>query len=114
MGELIGEQTELYNEDPRKSRIENDYNRTFEREIKVLIPDNYEISNLDKLNFDNSVTDGTAVFKSSYTLDGNELNIKIDEYYSRIFFEIDEFEAYKKVINAAADFNKVVLYLTQK
>ncbi len=113
VGELIGEQTELYNEEPRKALIENDYNRTFDREIIVKLPEDYEVSNLDKLNFDNSMPDETAVFKSSYTLEDNVLTITIHEYYSRINFSVDEFEDYKKVINAAADFNKVILYLEE-
>lgn len=114
VGDLIGEQTELYNEEPRKLSIENDYNRTFDRKITVLVPEDYTISNLDKLNFDFRMPDNTAVFKSTYDFADNQLVIDINEYYSRINFSVEEFEAYKKVINAAADFNKVVLYLEKK
>ncbi|MEZ5023770.1 MAG: hypothetical protein R2728_11015 [Chitinophagales bacterium] len=66
MGELIGEQTELYNEKPRKYPIENDYNRAFDREIKIILPDNYVVSNLEKLIFDNEMEDGTAILSRVY------------------------------------------------
>ncbi|MCB0502276.1 MAG: DUF3857 domain-containing protein, partial [Bacteroidetes bacterium] len=81
VGELIGEQTELYNEKPRKMPIENDYNRAFDREIKIILPEDYKVSNLDKLVFDNEMSDGSAIFKSTYSLEDNLLTISIDEHY---------------------------------
>jgi hypothetical protein len=57
--------------------------------------------------------DGSAIFRSSYTLEGKTLKVVLDEYYKRLDYSLEEFEEYRKVINAAADFNKVVVYLEQ-
>lgn len=114
VGELIGPQAELYNEKPRVLAIENDFNRTYYREIEVTLPEGYDVSNLDKLNFDVSMSDNSAVFKSSYTIEGNLLKVMVDEYYTRIGYSLEEYPDYEKVINAAADFNKVVIYLEEK
>lgn len=56
----------------------------------------------------------TMGFISSYKLNGNELKVKIHEFYSVTDYPISMFEAFKKVINASADFNKVVLVLEKK
>ena len=50
-----------------------------------------------------------------YDLKGS-LILQKEIHHQRIFpFTIEEeFEDYKKVINAAADFNKAVIYLTEK
>lgn len=114
IGELIGPQTEMYNEKPRVHDVETDFNRKYVRVIEVDLPEDYEVSNLEKLNFDVALEDGTAIFKSNYKVEGNKLTVEVDEYYSRIDFKVEEFEDYKKVINAAADFNKVVIYLSKK
>jgi hypothetical protein len=114
IGELIGEQSEMYNEKPRTLPIESDYNRSFYRSIEVLLPDGYTVTNLEKLNSSIETEDKSSVFHSSYTLENNVLKVTISEYYNRIHYSLDEYEAYKSVINAAADFNKVVLYLDKK
>ena len=114
VGDLIGEQSEMYNEKPRVQPIENDFNRSFYRSIEIELPEDYKVTNLDKLNFDVALEDGTAQFVSTYKLEGTKLVISIDEYYNRIHYSVEEYEPYKEVINAAADFNKVVLYLAKK
>jgi hypothetical protein len=114
IGELIGEQSEMYNEKPRKLSIENDYNRSFYRNIEVLLPEGYDVANLEKLAVDIALKDNSAMFKSSYEVVDNVLTVRVEEYYNRIYYDLDEYDAYKDVINAAADFNKVVLYLSKK
>ena len=52
-----------------------------------------------------------AQFISDYTFENNVVKVIIDEYYNRVDWPVDLFEDYKRVINAAADFNKVVLYI---
>lgn len=114
IGELIGPQSEMYSEKKRTMAVESDYNREFIRKLEITLPDDYEVSNLESLNFDVAFPDGSASFKSTYSVEGNLLTVEIEEYYKRIAYTADEFEDYKKVINAAADFNKVVIYLTEK
>ena len=117
VGNVIGPQAELYQEDKRKTDAENEYNRGYYREITVEIPDGYKVTNLDALNLsvycgDKSNPD--AQFVSTYKVDGNKIRITIDENYRKIIFPVDQFESFRKVINAAADFNKVVLFIEKK
>ncbi|WP_165824017.1 DUF3857 domain-containing protein [Pseudochryseolinea flava] len=114
VGQLIGPQSEMYRDDERVTDIENDYNRGYARVIKVKIPDGYSFKNLNDLNFDVAYLDKNEkpfLFHSSYSLNGNALEIKIDEYYKQIYAPLARYEDYRKVINAAADFNKVTLVL---
>ncbi len=115
-GELIGPQTELYQENERKTRIQNEFNREYQRSINITIPAGYQIENLEDLNFDEKVVeDGETIFyfKSFYTLDGNTLKVQVNEGYEQIYYPKDKFEAFRKVINAAADWNKIVLVMSK-
>jgi hypothetical protein len=53
-------------------------------------------------------------FVCNYEKNGNVLKITIREDYVNYFYPIQQYTAFKKVINAAADFNKVVLVLDKK
>jgi len=53
-------------------------------------------------------------FNSSYQVEGNVVKITILEEYRRTYYPLSQFEDFKKVINAAADFNKVALVLEKK
>ncbi len=112
IGQSIGRQTELYQEFDRVYPVENSYNRKYIREIRMDIPKGYVIRNADALKFDvvhKRADQVLSVFKSDYTIENGKLKIIIDEYYTDIFMPVDEFEAFKAVINAAADFQKVKL-----
>jgi hypothetical protein len=117
IGNVIGPQAELYQEEKRKTDVENEFNRGYYREITFTIPDGYKITNLSALNFNVACGDASnpeAEFKSSYTINGNKVKIVIDENYRQLILPITKFEDFRKVINAAADFNKVVLFLEKK
>ena len=118
VGQVIGEQSQLYQEKERKQPVENDNNHMYIRKIVVTIPDGYTLSNLDKLKFFQQVKESngkaSSVFKSDYTLNGNKLTISIEEYYSKIQYPLSKFEEFRKVVNAAADFNKVTIVLQKK
>jgi len=75
------------------------------------------VKNLDdlKMNIEykaNGIT--TMGFVSSYTQNDNIVTVSINETYSQITYPLSAFEDFKKVINASADFNKVVLILDKK
>jgi hypothetical protein len=53
-------------------------------------------------------------FVSSYVIKGNVLDIKIDENYCKTQLPKSVYPAFQKVINAAADWNKVVLVIQKK
>lgn len=114
LGELIGPQVEMYREDDRMTDIENEYNRGYDRVIKVNIPAGYKIKNPQDLIFQVTYEDNEKkpfLFLSEYTLEKQLLTVKIKEYYMELFVPLNRYEDYRKVINAAADFNKVTLVL---
>lgn len=117
VGEVIGPQVEMYQDTERKFDVENDYNRTYYREIKFTIPAGYAVKNLDDLNMAvQHLMNGEKAyaFESSYTVSGSVVSATINEYYKVISCPKSEFQQYRNVINAAADFNKVVLVLEKQ
>jgi hypothetical protein len=117
LGELIGTQQQMYQERPRKLPAEMPYAEAEERKISFDIPAGYTIRNLGDINIDvqnkkeNVVTMG---FVSSYKVVNNVLEVYIMESYHDLIYPLNEFETFKKVINASADFNKIVLVLEKK
>jgi hypothetical protein len=113
-GELIGPQSELYQEKSRIFPVENSYNRTFHREITLIIPEGYQVKNVAELNMKVqpfAANGDKAGFVATYTLEGNKLIVKSDEYYKHIHFTLAEYENFRSVINAAANYNKIILVL---
>jgi hypothetical protein len=116
IGELIGLQAEMYQEKTRKFDIEIPNKHQYTRTIKVHIPKGLKPGNLDKLKMDVAAMDGNkeiCSFRSDYTLVGNLLTVNIFEIYHNTFTSKAFYEPYVKVINAAADFNKVVIVLAK-
>lgn len=111
-GELIGPQVEMYSEKERQLPVHDSYKRSFIRHLKIEIPDGFTIKNLNDLNIDEHYiigNDTILIFNSKYTTDGHVVNIEITEYYDQLYYKVSEYEAYRKVVNAAADFNKIIL-----
>ena len=114
IGEVIGEQTQMYNAKARTTNIDLAYPHALVRTIKVTIPEGYMVKNLADLTFNELYKEKeitTLGFVCSYEQKGNILNITIKEDYRNATYPLQQFETFKKVINAAADFNKVVLIL---
>lgn len=114
LGLLIGPQMEMYQEEERQYDVEAANTRYYGREINFNIPEGYTIKNLDDLNIDykfGEEGEEDLYFKSDYELNDNAVTVKCVEYYRTIMYPADKFDEYKKVINAAADFNKIVLVL---
>jgi hypothetical protein len=117
IGDIIGEQVEMYQEKPRQFPMEIEFPHVLERKINLTIPDGYTVKNLDDLKINHTYQDKgqtTMGFISSYELEGNVVKISILEEYRRTNYPLLQFEDFKKVINAAADFNKVALVLEKK
>ncbi|MBV6644330.1 MAG: DUF3857 domain-containing protein [Cyclobacteriaceae bacterium] len=113
-GDLIGEQSELYQERQRVSQVENDYNRGYLREITIDLPKGYQVQNAEDLNMDVFVKEENEriySFKSWFELEDLTLKITIEEFYDKIYYPKEKFEDFRKVINAAADWNKIILVL---
>ncbi|RZJ29831.1 MAG: DUF3857 domain-containing protein [Flavobacterium sp.] len=112
VGQTIGKQMELYQENKRTMPIEIDYPHSYARKITIILPKGATVQNLDKINLDyktdlNGNTE--AMWKSGYTKTGDEVVINNTEYYKVVNYPLEKFEDYRAVINAAADFNKIVL-----
>ena len=119
LGELIGPQTELYQKKDRRLPVENPYNHLYYRRINFTVPAGYKIApeSLTKLKMDVEHKVGSDVackFTSDYKLNGSELVVDCTEYYAKIDMPLDQFEGFRKVINAAADFNKITLVLEKQ
>lgn len=118
LGEVIGPQEQMYQEKPRQLPISIDYPHILDRLIEFELPAGYTVKNIDDLKI--NITDGkdggegTMGFVSSYELKGNKLLVKVHEYYKETAYPLSQFEPFKKVINAAADFNKIVLVLEKQ
>jgi hypothetical protein len=116
IGETIGRQTELYQESSRKLPVEINFPHTYMRKITLILPDNITVKNLDKLIMNNSLTMNNkkeAGFSSTYKKEGNNIIVENSEYYNVVKYPLEYFDTYKSIINAAADFNKLVLVLTK-
>lgn len=114
IGESIGPQEQMYQEKKRKLPVVIQYPHMLDRTIKLIIPQGYKIKNPDDLNMHVTDSRESMGFVSTYTQDKNELTINIHEYYKEIYYPVSYFEEFRKVINASADFNKVVLILEKK
>ncbi len=117
IGEIIGQQIQLYQEKQRVLPMETEFQRSYYRTITVEIPEGYKIANPDDLIIDNVFSNNKQekilVFQSSYTIENNILTIKADEHYRQNFIETEIYEQYRTVINSAADFNKITLILEE-
>lgn len=114
VGLVIGPQTEMYSDEKRTMSIENENNRNYDRVIRIHIPQGYTVKNADQLrmNFTFSDDDKTPfLFKSDYVMKGEVLELTISEFYKEIYCPLERYEDFRKVINAAADFNKITLIL---
>ena len=117
LGDLIGPQMEMQQEKKRILPLEAEFNRSYYRTIKIHIPEGYQISNLEDIIIKNSYATKDKelfIFDSYYTLEGDVLTVTADEHYRETFVAPEIFEAYRTVINSAADFNKVTLILEPK
>lgn len=117
VGTLIGPQSELYNKEKRQNPVENTHNHGYHRVITFTIPNGYTIINLQdiKIHAELKKDDKVACyFNSDYTIEGNKVTITCDEEYLAIDMPVSDYESFRKVINAAADFNKVKYIFTKK
>ncbi|CAD0004236.1 DUF3857 domain-containing protein [Flavobacterium salmonis] len=116
VGQTIGRQMELYQKDKRILPIEIHYPHYYTRKIKIILPEGATIKNLDKfvMNFKTDLDGKTeAAFTSNYTQNKNEITVENTEFYNLINYPLASFEQYKSVINAAADFNKIVVIVSK-
>jgi hypothetical protein len=115
IGALIGEQTNLYDEENRQLPIEHGFSRSYKKQLKITLPKGHHINNIDELKKYLEVTneDGkiAAMFESDYKINGDILTVYLEEFYEDIELPIHKYEAFRAVINASADFSKIELII---
>lgn len=114
VGELIGPQIQMYQDKERTLPLENENTRSYYRTINVTIPKGYKVANLEDLDIKNEYKENGEnlfSFNSYYEMEGGVLKITADEHYEVNIVPPSIFEDFRKVINSAADFNKIVLIL---
>jgi hypothetical protein len=114
VGMLIGPQAEMYNESKRELPVDAQYTRGYNRTIVINIPEGFQAKNLQDLKIACTPESGTIGFTSSYEVKGNQIIVSVKEWYNTYFFSVEDYPLYEKTMNAAADFNKIVLVLQEK
>ncbi|RZJ65163.1 MAG: DUF3857 domain-containing protein [Flavobacterium sp.] len=116
VGQVIGRQMELYQENKRVMPVEIDYPHSYTRTIKIILPEGAKVKNLEKFNMSyKTQLNGKeeAAFVSNYEQKGNVITVNNTEFYNVIRYPLPAFEEYRAVINAAADFNKIVIIVNK-
>ena len=115
IGKVIGTQSELYQETKRVNPIEMQYPNQYDYTITIDIPKGYTAEGLDALNIDKSYKsvkgNKLCKFESSYKVEGNKIIITIQEFYKSNEYDLNRYEEFREVINAASDFNKAAILL---
>jgi len=117
LGEIIGPQTEMYLTDSvRHLPVHHGFPRSYDRTIKVFVPEGYTLKNLETLAMDiqSSQDEPLMGFVSTYTYKNNLLEIDIKEWYELGDYPVEMFDVYRRIVNAAADFNKKYVVLEAK
>jgi len=119
IGELIGPQAEMYENKDRKTDIEFSFAKMYIRKISFQIPEGYTLKNLDSTAKDIAYKDENGNdmmgFKTTYSEKDGTVTIENKEYYNKVRIPADPYyEPFREVVNAAADFNKIVLVLEKQ
>ncbi len=112
LGEIIGGQVELYQENERQADIDMSHPIYYKRIIEFTIPKGYKLQGIEDVKIDEfMLIKGEKLnrFISDYKINGDKVTVTVDEFYDKINLPKDDYESFRKVINAAADFNKVVV-----
>jgi hypothetical protein len=119
VGELIGPQVEKYHDENKNCNIEMRYRETYLRHISFKIPAGYTLRNLDKLDkntvFENENGEKIFGFITQTSVNNDVVTIHNIEFYDQIRIDADKYyDSFIKVVNSAADFNKIVLVFEKK
>lgn len=108
-GKTIGKQMEFYQEAKRVNPIENHHNKRYEYRFEIKIPEGFQPKGLDDINIDKSLFIGEeeiCLFKSRYEVNNNTIVIYVNENYNKLKIDLEHYDKFKDVINAAYDFSK--------
>jgi hypothetical protein len=114
IGKIIGKQSELYSEKQRQSDVVFTSTNNYTHEIVFDIPIGYECTGLTDFRITNEVRNGEKTlmkFSSDYTHEDRKITIRVSEFYTVLNLPKLKYEEFRKVVNSAADFSKLVLVL---
>jgi hypothetical protein len=117
LGQVIGRQEEMYQQGTRQTDIDVPHKHVYIRRIIVKLPEGYTLKNTDKIDINKTCMLGDEIaarFITKHVIENNQLIITNEESYRLLNLPKDKYEEFRSVINAAADFNKVVLILEPK
>jgi hypothetical protein len=125
LGDVIGGREQLSDKKDRKYPFDISYPYSLNRTITLYLPRGYKVLNAGTINrnmdYVGSDLKPIIAFKSSYEIksdkknkNGDILVVTIHEVYTKTHFSVAEYNSYKKIFNAAADFNNVSLLISNK
>lgn len=115
IGACIGPQVALYQQRPRQFPIDADHPHGYRRFLKLAIPEGHRLLGIEDLNMDRvlrSPEGDTLMAFISYARMGQTpfgrqvLEVRVHEFYRNTRYPVRYDTAFRRVINAAADFNK--------
>lgn len=113
VGELLGEQNELYQQNSRMTDIIFHYPMVYNRIINIEVPVGLTIKNVEDLKInirsDSSSNPICSFISTPISHSKNKLTISIKESYEKANMDKSFFEKFRSVVNASADFNKLIL-----
>ncbi len=83
--------------------------KQFDYQIEVVIPDNYCVEGVERLNYDFSNEYGA--FSSNATVNGQVLSISVKKIYSRPFVPLEDWGKILEMVDTANDFYSVSVVL---
>lgn len=114
IGEVIGRQAELYQEQSRKLPIHVGVLHNYYRKIIFQIPSGYSVANPENLDMNVEMKSGGkigCIFTSHAEIKGDQLVVVSHEYYTDEAYPASRYNEFRDVINASADFNKRAILL---
>ena len=115
LGKVLGNQTSLYQQTERKYPVDITYPKKYLHAINFEIPAGYSAKDLSGLFFHKEIMDENnnviGKFDSKAAVEGNKVKIEIEEFYNFTHLEIEKYNDYRNVMNAAHDFYKSSLVL---
>ncbi len=116
-GKIIGPQNEFYQEIERVNPIELNYLMKYYYTIKIEIPEGYSPKNIEDININEVLKIGDEVackFVSKSSIQDNTIVIDVIEAYNKLKMDVDHYNGYKDVVNAAFDFSKISIIFEKK
>ena len=117
IGDLMGQHAELYDPKERKLPVDIDHPYSKKVVLHITLPGGYRALNLKSLQNRIEFFDGSnrkfpkCSFVSSCSQRGNKLTITVYEQYAKVHYHLSEYQEFRKVMNAGADFSKFSLVL---